>query len=423
MLIEFPSTPSPTFANYQAYEALRAASSFSTLVWGHGPKDSKIALVAEHPGPDEIRSKIPLTGTSGELLNGMLQNAGIKRTMAQSLDTTLNPQGVLKVEVESEVYCTNIAKFVPAGDFEKVFYQGPAKARTPNQAMLEATDLLRAELEETSANVIIACGEHALRVLTGKRGITNWQGSILESTLLPGRKIIPIIHPAKILREWSFKPLTQLALKRIKEESLFPEIRLPQRNYIIEPTFEQVCDTLSSYFRADYLSFDIETKYGHIACFGIAPTALEALCIPFVAEGKDYWSTPEQEARVWQLIAQLMATKIPKIAQNCLFDMTHLAIHGVHVNNMWWDTMLAQNVLYAEFEKSLAILCSMYTKEPYYKADGRAALKLKSDKAWNPNQADRQLWIYNCKDCCVTFEVAMEQARDFKDAAMMGGLL
>lgn len=413
MKIEFPST---SFESYQAYEALRALSSSQILVWGHGPLDAKIALVAEHPGPDELQSKIPLTGNSGQLLNQMLQNAGIRRTSFEILNSSQG-QPSLKTTVESEIYCTNICKFLPSGDFERTFYEGPARMRVPNAALLEATDLLRAELEQTKANVLVACGEHALRALTGRRGITNWQGSILESTLLPGRKVIPIIHPAKILREWSFKPLTQLTLKRIKEEAEFPEIRLPQRTYIIEPTFDEVCRTFERYFSAEYLSFDIETKYGHIACLGIAPSPFEAICIPFIAGAKDYWTSPEQEARVWQLIAQLMATDIKKIAQNCLFDCTHLAIHGVHVNNMWWDTMLAQNVLYPEFEKSLAVLCSMYTKIPYYKAEGRAALKLKSDKAWNPAQIDRQLWIYNTKDCVATYEVAIEQGKDFKESA------
>lgn len=380
----------------------------------NGPKTAAIALVGEAPGKDEASYGAPFVGASGELLCQMLAQAGLSRRILKRFD----PQIGLKVEVSSQVYTTNVIRYWPPGDFGKLFYRD-SKQTVPTEELTASIERLRRELSETSARVIIAVGEHALRALTGKRAITKWRGSVLECTLIPGRKVIPMIHPAAVLREYGFRPFCVFDLKRAKAEAEFPEIRRPNRTFIIAPTLEQVCEAEERLCAAEWVSCDIETKYNNIACIGFADSAEWAICIPFIAQAFHYWGSLELETRIWRAVHRILGSPAKKIFQNGLFDISHLTTHYVKVHNFAYDTMLAQNALYAELPKGLDVLASIYTTQPYYKDTGKAVIKGKYDeKGWQGEQLDRDLWTYNCTDAVVTYEVAMEQLKDFKE---MGG--
>lgn len=389
----------------------------------HGPKDCSIALVGESPGPDEDKYGIaPFVGWSGKLIsNDIFAKAKIKR----HIEEVFVPGRGVRIDIDSEVYTTNVIKYFPGRDmFEKRFYER-GNIRRPTVELINAWDELGAELGDTSAKVILAAGNHALKALTKKWGIQNWRGSILEATLQPiaGRKVIPIIHPAHILRDYYWRTLTILDCKRAKAQSAFPEIRRPERTYVIRPTLKQILEVEERLYSSEYISLDIETKGNHIACVGFAPNAQWGLCIPFIAGPGHYWESQYEERRAWEAVYRICTGPSKKILQNALFDMSHLAAHGIHVKNLWMDTMLAMNVLYPELQKSLAVLCSIYTEEPYYKAEGRKAMKAKGDigeKAWDHRQSDEELWRYNLKDCMVTYEVAMEELIDIREACQIG---
>lgn len=383
-------------------------STLSKQVPPHGPLQCRIALVGEAPGKDEDVNGIPFVGASGELLNTILGQAGINRRITRKYEN-----GRITLQVSTTVYTTNVVKEYPGKEFDKAYYLD--RKGTPSPLLLAYIEMLKRELQMCSANVIVAIGEHALRALTGKYGITKWRGSILESSLLPGRKVIPMIHPASVLREWSQKMYCVLDAKRIAEEANTPSIIRPVRNYIIRPTIDQVIEAEARFLQAEWCSFDIETKYNNIACIGFSETPQDAICIPFVSEGRHYWPNAEIEARAWKAVYNILKAPSKKVGQNLLFDLSHLRCHGMNVSNIFHDTMYSQNILYPELEKSLAILTSIYTKEPYYKSEGRAALKTKSEKAWDPRQKDETLWVYNCRDCAVTLEVAFAQIEDFAE--------
>ena len=55
---------------------------------------------------------------------------------------------------------------------------------------------LRQRLAESNANVIVALGNVSLYTLTGKTNVTKQRGSILESTLLPDKQVLPVVHPS-----------------------------------------------------------------------------------------------------------------------------------------------------------------------------------------------------------------------------------
>jgi len=343
-----------------------------------GPLNSKMFLVGEAPGAQEERVGIPFVGSSGKILNGMLRSAGIER---------------------SQCRIDNVVNVRPSGNNFNVFYEDKSR-RVPSQFLKSQIARLRNEILKVKPNVTIALGAEALRALTGLRYISKWRGSILNTSV---GKVVPTFHPASVMRQWSFRPITVFDLKRAREESLTPEYEEQKRDFITAPTLTQVRTEMRRLMRSEYVSFDIETAKGgwpkHIKCIGFADSSTHAICIPFIDKmGGHYWSK-QDEAEVWLKVSKLLASHdVKKIAQNAQFDIPVLSSFGVVVNNLYMDTMLMHSCLHPELPRGLDFLCSVYTKRPYYK------------------DMDREdLWVYNCLDVVVTYEVAMVLLKELEE--------
>jgi len=163
-----------------------------------GPKDCKIAIVGEAPGSTEMKLGEPFVGSSGKLLNNLLSTAGI---------------------IRSRCFITNVIKEQPYKNNIKIFIDLSKKAVKETPEYHNYVKILKKELDSCDANVIVAVGAVPLYALCGERGIIKRRGSMYESTLLPGRKVIPTIHPAAALRQYLFQHYILYDLIRVKRES------------------------------------------------------------------------------------------------------------------------------------------------------------------------------------------------------------
>lgn len=354
-------------------------------VGGEGPTDCKLAIVGEAPGEEEEKKGRPFIGPSGQQLDKLLLDNGI---------------------VRRDVYVTNVIKERPDNNNIKLFIDLTKKYPIVTEAAKEYLEELRVELSNVSANCILALGNTALFALTGKTGITKWRGSILESTLLPGRKVVPTFHPRNLIGRdsvylWRYDMAFDVS--RAREESQFPELRPVPMNITIKPTMQQIRDFLGRCNKPGIVDVDIEVLRMEVSCISFC-IGVEALCIPFVDGNGDYF-TIEDEAEVWRLIAKVLENSaVTKRGQNFLFDISFLMQrHGIRTVNCL-DTMIAQGVLYPELRKGLDYITSIYTRVPYYKDDG---------KKWNRiTDSWDQHWTYNAKDTLATslaHTVQMEQ--------------
>jgi len=353
-----------------------------------GPKDALIALVGEQPGRQEVLSRKPFVGPSGHVLIECLNAVGIART---------------------ECYFTNVIK-----DLDK-HISSYINLASKGQSILpfgqHYIDELKTELEGVKSNVIVAVGNIALFALTSRTGITKWRGSVLESTLLPGRKIIPVIHPATVLppkNVYLNKYLIVHDLNRAKQHSSYPESGLIDRDYITGPSFYDILSFLHSCkewgLKNITIDFDIELYNEQISCISFTYSPSFAMSIPFVHSKGDYL-TVDQEAEVWLEIASILENpKIKKRGQNILFD-THLLLryYGIKTVNLD-DTMIAQQIISPDYPKGLDFITSIYTDLPYYKAEGKKWFKVGG--AWET------LWQYNARDsiaCAIAFPKQLEE--------------
>ena len=350
------------------------------------PETAKYVIIGEAPGAEEEQRGGAFIGAAGRLLDDLLRNAGIAR---------------------DEVYFDNVFQFRPTGNDLSPYIKF-AKTVTETEQFIQAQSTLAARLSTTKANVIITMGNVPTYALTGLTPITKQRGSVVPSTLLSNRKVVPCIHPAAALREYLARYSIVNDLRRAKEQAEFPEVKHLTRDLILNPSFADTMSFLDTCNKAKEVAYDIEIRgqeLSHIA-FAINPSV--AICIPFVEGMKDYW-TPDQEASVMLKIAEVLENpEVDKIGQNLSFDATFMYYkYGVHVDPLQ-DTMIAAGILFPDFPKGLDFLVSLYCDgEPYYKDDGKEWFK-------NPFASEEIFRRYNAMDAAVLMEIYPKQVKELE---------
>ena len=139
---------------------------------GEGSPQAKIIFVGEAPGLNEAKTGRPFCGAAGNILDELLEFAGIKR---------------------EEVYITNIVK------------DRPPDNRNPKPEEIAAcSPYLDRQIEEIKPEVICSLGNFSTSYIMEKyglkeeiQGISKIHGRVFETeTLFDKIKIAPLYHPA-----------------------------------------------------------------------------------------------------------------------------------------------------------------------------------------------------------------------------------
>ncbi len=375
----------------------------SNYVPGFGSGSAKLVVCGEAPGAQEEAEGRPFVGPTGQETRSMLRTAGI---------------------APEECYFTNIFKFRPPRNDIKL-------AHLTGHTIEEGLDDLWTELKTIGPNSILALGNLALYTLTGKgsrkvkkglteySGITNWRGSILNATNFY-TKVIPSVHPAALFERrgetgpfpYSAKVYLQGDFNRAVEEAQSKEFNLPTRNINIARNSLDLYNFLERNKGKSLAALDIESMKGVPACLGIAFSRHEAISVPLLnlqALDNLYGIPLSDMAEIWRLLDKFLRNeKMKFIGHNIKYDQTKLELIGFRFK-VYADTMLLQRVVNPEFPASLQFITSVYTREPYYKDEG---------KEFNPKKdhLDRLL-NYNGRDCCVTiecFEELLKEAQEYQ---------
>jgi uracil-DNA glycosylase len=144
-------------------------------VFGEGPPDAPIMLVGEQPGDREDRQGSPFVGPAGALLDRVLSEAGIDRSLT---------------------YTTNVVKHFK--------YRARGKRRIhqrPDAAEVAACrPWLEKEIELVRPKVLVCLGATAAHALLGgKLSVGSDRGRPLASELAP--TVLLTAHPSAALRQ------------------------------------------------------------------------------------------------------------------------------------------------------------------------------------------------------------------------------
>jgi uracil-DNA glycosylase family 4 len=334
----------------------------------------------------------PFVGFSGQLLNKAISKVGLLR---------------------SSCFIGNVHQYRPPNNkIEAVNKSSPEW----HQGILT----LRAELAAFDPDITVAFGETALKVLTERTGITRWRGSITANTLLGNGVVLATYHPAYVLRQYKWLPIMEFDLG--KATHIAPTGKTwtpPLRTFEINPSFNRIMEYLHEAESAAFVSYDFETLRGNglPLCLGFATSGNHSLCIPF----GDCWTLTE-EWEIWKAIERLMKSPVKKVAHNSLYDNAVFAVWPkIWVNNLYMDTMLAIHACYPELPKKLAFATSIFTDEPYYKHEHKEAEEEEDEKGWSIKAPKDKLYVYNCKDCCVTYELVDKLSRELDETSSRRG--
>ncbi len=160
------------------------------VVFGEGDPDAKLMIVGEGPGADEDVQGRPFVGRAGQLLDRILEAAGIPR---------------------SSVYITNIVKCRPPGNRNPL----------PDEAKICSSLWLNKQIELVRPQIIVPLGSVATQFFLGEKvPITRVRGKWFEWN---GIKVFPMFHPAYLLRNPTRAPggpkaLTWEDIKAVKAE-------------------------------------------------------------------------------------------------------------------------------------------------------------------------------------------------------------
>lgn len=363
-----------------------------TYVPGTGNPNAKLIVLGEAPGAEEDGEGIPFIGPAGGMLDSIAKQAGWFR---------------------NEVWLTNVVKFrPPENDFGRINEIGVN--------LEEVIEELRKEVKTIGATTILALGNEALKATTGLSGITKWRGSILRSKW-SSVKVVPSFHPAALLYQhgnqpglsYFWKSVMALDFKRAWDESFDEEYNIPDRNLIVCQNAKQLFDYLRKYEEKEYCAIDIETRKCIPVCLALAFSRHESMSIPLLEPNSwhDSKSTinDAEMNEIWRLLIgffQRPGLKI--IGQNFKFDHEKLLVPcGFPVPDPYADTMLQMHTVNPELPKSLDFIASIYTREPYYKDEGR-----EFDLRKHPIE---RFFLYNAKDSAVTFEAWEELDKELDE--------
>jgi len=282
---------------------------------------------------------------------------------------------------------TNVLNFQPYGNkieslcVQKkelpVWYDLPAisHGKYLRPEFLSEVERLAVELAEARPNLVVACGNTACWAILRATNISQIRGAMATSDLEgldPPLKVLPTYHPAGVLYNWAWRPIMLTDLMKAMREAEFPEVRRPERQVIVNPTLDELAEWTNQTLvrKPPLLACDIETSHSQITCIGFARSRTEAIVVPFwnqASPGWHYWPTAEAEREAWSHVEGLLASRLPKVFQNGLYDLQYLIRMGLCIRQCDEDTMLLHHALFPEMQKGLGFLGSIYTNEPAWK--------------------------------------------------------
>lgn len=359
-------------------------------VEGTGSVEPDLMIVGEAPGANEDSQGIPFVGWSGQILNDILAKNGVKR---------------------GDCYITNVVKYrPPMNDFKKFHLIGVDVEK-------ETNELWDNEIRRLKPKCILAVGNEALKAICGVDGILNYRGSILSSRD-GDYKVVPTVHPAALVTrnegddtkgglEWTYLKLIEADIARAVEESKHKEIILPSRELTVAHSSLDVHRFFREYEKLDLAASDIESINCIPVCVGFAFNRHHAISIPLLSSiGRNRITDmgDREMVDIWREVDQQLR-RLRLIGHNFKYDEFKLSLCGFSGMNVTSDTLIKTRVIFPELPmKKLNVVSSLWTREPYYKEEGKE-FKLGKSKI-------DKLLLYNAKDCAVEKEVDEEQEKD-----------
>ncbi|TMV83446.1 uracil-DNA glycosylase [Thioclava sp. BHET1] len=171
----------------ERYDHCELKKGARNLVFGDGHPQARLMILGEAPGRDEDIEGRPFVGRAGQLLDRMFAAIGYGRAAP---------------DTEAAVYITNVLPW------------RPPQNRDPSPAEIQMMlPFVERHVALVDPDVLILMGNTPCAAALGKRGITRIRGHWAEAF---GRPVLPMFHPAYLLRTPSAKRETWADLLEVQ---------------------------------------------------------------------------------------------------------------------------------------------------------------------------------------------------------------
>ena len=279
---------------------------------GRGPKPANLMIIGEAPGKEEDSSSTPFVGRAGQLLDQMLEAAG------------LSP-------LTTSTYVTNACKCRPPDN------------RTPRPGEIKACrPYLEAEVAAVRPDYILLLGNSPLKAVLDETGITKHRGRPVK---VNNTTIFPTLHPASTFYSEANRPIIEQDLRYLrdimrhgyvpKEKGLRPVI-VDSRAKV-----EQMLEALTEVVSLDLETTSLYPWHGQIVVVGFGTDKGE------FALFDGHRQVAFTQMQLDDILARA-ATRLRKcfvVGQNIKFDQLWLLVHYGLFIEAAFDTMLAHYLL------------------------------------------------------------------------------
>jgi hypothetical protein len=395
------------------------------MIYPNGDPESPIWAIIERPLPRDHEKGYLFSSAMGWHFFRICEEAGLPRPYV----TCLKPEIDTMVNGAKKLYddTTIVEEFISNNCLSDSIFPGQHKPTI----ILLLGDVSTVRFLPNTANRVKKTPSKKQKELgqsnvftEDKASLDKYAGSILTSPYLDySHYCIPTYDPWYVMDNWDYRDIQiSIDLGHARQELEYylqnkKLLELPARELITEPSYDILMEFLWEVLdyktrEYPYTANDIETirpvknsrlYRGHP---GYPYTNSFALS-PYKAISYSFWDyTTSQLSQIWS-ITDAIYREVPIIGQNFfIFDFNHTNAMGFRVNiNNIHDTMLRHHMLWPELSHKLQFLTKQYTREPYYKDEG---------KQWTPKQKKR-LMNYNALDTAVDFEVFLREEDEFNE--------
>lgn len=272
----------------------------SVKIEGRGSETPTYLFIGEAPGEVEDSRNLPFVGPAGSLLVQAIKEYDLK-----------------PARLSNTVRCR------------------PPNNREPKPGEIEkCRPYLLQEIEQYKPKVIVACGNVALRALTGKNGVLKHAGRVVGE--LNGTKIFSIYHPSYVLRypqnghKWEMQ---MKELKKITEGTLDSKVKVEIVG--IKDAIKKVEAS-----QEHFVTFDFETTGAY------KPFGGSLRCVGFHTSEETFVAELDYSKDCSFMLSRLAITGIKKCAHNSLFERRwFLDESQLDPKNLVYDTMLFHYLL------------------------------------------------------------------------------
>lgn len=142
-----------------------------------------------------------------------------------------------------------------------------------------------------------------------------------------------------------------------------------------------------------YLDIEVSIDAGKLDCFGVAIDDSPVVVFPVYDYRHELYYSRATTLRLLAALGAAMTNNLT-VVHNGMFDLVYLLTEcRLPIGNRVFDTMLCQQRLFPEIEKSLGHAISMWTWQPWHKGEGGTP---------HTKQGQERYWQYNAKDVWCT---------------------